>query len=118
MLGGEDAGDVRAVTVVVHRVAVVVQEVLAALVVDAELGVDDVGLVVRVVVDVVDAGVDDRDLDALPGVAREVHLAAADVLDAPRVLVLEVAGVGSVVEGREHAVDLDGRRPPGPPRAS
>ena len=39
-VAGDDAGDVRAVAVVVHRVGVVVEEVVAALVVAEELGVE------------------------------------------------------------------------------
>ena len=58
-------GDMRAVAVVVVRVGVVVREVEAAGVIGRELRVDVVGRVVGVVVDVVDAGVDDRDPDAL-----------------------------------------------------
>jgi hypothetical protein len=59
-------------------------------------------------VDVVDAGVDDCELDALAGVAGEVDLARPDVLDAPGVLVFEVAGVGGVVGHDELGIELDG----------
>ena len=102
-----DAGDVRAVAVVVHRVAVVVDEVVATGVIHVELRVDDVGHVVGVVVEVVEPGVDDRKLDALAGVAREVNGSGPDVLDAPGVLVFEVARRGAVVEGRDLVVELN-----------
>ena len=101
LLGGEDAGDVRPVAVVVHRVGVVVHEVVAALVVVQELGVDDVRDVVRVVVDVVDAGVDDRDLDAVAPDAGGVDGRRADPLHAPGVVVLEV-------ERLQRDIGLDG----------
>ena len=62
--GGEDPGDVGPVAVVVERVGVAVEEVVAARVDTVELRVHHVGHVDRVVMDVVDAGIDDRDLDA------------------------------------------------------
>ena len=107
LLGGEDSRDVRAVAVVVVRVFVAVREVVAALVVAQELGVDDVRRVVRIVVEIVDPGVDDRDLHAGATDARRVDRRRSDVLDAPGVLVFVIAGVGSVVEGDDGRVELD-----------
>ena len=92
LLGRDDARDVGPVAVVVHRVDVVVDEVVAARVVREELGVDDVRHVVGIVVDVVEARVDDRELDPLARVAGQVDRARPDMLDAPRILVFEVAG--------------------------
>ena len=57
--------------------------------------------------DVVEPRVDHRELDPLARVAGEVDRAGPDVLDAPGVLVLEVAGAGRVVEGRDRVVELD-----------
>ncbi len=88
LLRREDAGDVRAMAVVIHGVGVVVDEVVTAFVVIQELGID----VGRNVMDVVDPGVDDRDLDTGardPGVMDRL---GADVRDAPCVVVFEVSG--------------------------
>jgi hypothetical protein len=120
LLGGEDAGDVSSVAVVVHRIGVVVDEVIAAGVVAAELRIDDIRVVVGVVVDVVDAGIDDRDLHALPANAGVMRGFRADMGDTPGVVVLEVSG-GLVLDGRlerrQGRVFFDGRDPRVPPEA-
>ncbi len=107
LVGGDRARDMRPVAVVVHRVAVVVDEVVAARIVREELGVDDVRHVVGIVVDVVEARVDDRELDALTRVPRKVNRPGPDVLDAPGVLVFEVAGAARMLERRQRVVELD-----------
>ena len=48
--------------------------------------------------DVVDAGVDDGDVDAVAADAGLVDPIRPDVLDAPGVLVFEVAGLCAVIE--------------------
>ena len=92
MLGGQDARHVRPMAVVVHRIRVVIHEVVAALVVAEQLRVDDRRLGGgRLVVDVVNARIDDGDLDAGAGDARLEGGLATDPVDAPGVVVLEVA---------------------------
>ena len=103
---GEDAGDVGPVAVVVHRVGIVVHEVVAALVRPVEFRVDD-GRLLRggPVVDVVDPGVDDGHPDALAADPRLVDGVGPDVPDTPGVVVFEVTRRG--VEELQAAVPLD-----------
>ena len=82
------------VAVVVVRVRVVVHEVVAAAIVAGELRVDDVWRVQRVVVDVVDARVDDCDADAGTADAGIVGGLRTDPADAPGVVVLGITGQG------------------------
>jgi hypothetical protein len=95
-LGGERAGNVRAMTLVVHRIGVVVEEVPAA-------GVHAVQVGMRVV----DAGVYDTDLDALTGIAGRMDRAGTDMLHTPGSFELGIAGGRRVVERPHRMIDLD-----------